>query len=401
MDRKKQNLGLIVLLILVLAIAFYLQRPSDDTAKQNVTSNISNTSSTSASTQNPNYNEPLNLLKNGNFEDSLNSWNQQAGIFWSANSGKNKLGALLINAPQLEDKSKFIYAKSASQCVRINGGSSFAVKANFRYLDTLPDRASVNRIHVYWYDGLNCKRGGQYGDYLEPKLEKDRWQAIQKHNLIPSLGANSVLIKIEQSQRGNNNSVAIWDNVVLLETRYKKVDENLTAGNPQFDKPLGENYLLNATFNTNIEQWQSSRLPYLQWRPLPLSDNAKNGVMASTLENKRTSSMNEYVFKQCVNIGTNERYEFGAKVKIASESNQRGGGRLRATWYENENCKGRYRAVPKHIDVNEETKNWQTLHVNELTPPKGANSVNISFLHSIDGQGKHVLLWDDLFFRGH
>lgn len=87
-------------------------------------------------------------------------------------------------------------------------------------------------------------------------------------------------------------------------------------------------------------------------------------------------------------------------MKIDASSAKRGG-RLRATWYESVDCKGRNRAATRHVDVDRDAGDWQDLHVDEVTPQQGSKSVSIRVVHSIDGKGSHTLFWDDIYFRAY
>lgn len=379
----------------------YVDKDEVDSDETDTRSNNAYRHSSSVTNPNralPESNSSTSLLKNGDFEDSLNGWNYQTGVYWSDNGGKEKSGALLINAVEIESDSRIIHSKSVDQCIPLNNGSEFSIAANFRYLDTLPERPSVNRINVYWYDTKNCSRGGQFGSYAEPSLEKHNWQKIFRGSLVPALGAKAARIEIVQSQRGNNNAEAIWDNVSFAITSTLKPMISNDNGASEYTKLLGENYLPNSSFDNNLQHWWPPQSTRLNWRYL---DNTAEGVMAATLPNDRDGSIGTGSFHQCVNIGTHQRFELGAKVTIAPESTNRGGGRLRPTWFEDLDCKGRHRTSSKHADIDPDNEGWQTLSVTQLTPLHNAKSVRISIIHSIKGRGEHTMLWDDFYFRAY
>ncbi len=340
-----------------------------------------------------------NLLNNGQFERSLEGWAFEDNTFWSSNAGMEEGGALIINAPEIDSESRAIYSKSVRQCIAIRNGAEFGLAANFNYPNELPARASVNRLHLIWFDSDNCSRGGQYGGYMEPSLETIGWQRLEKRDLTPALGAKSAQIKLEQRQDGNNSAPAVWDNVAFFQTAYNTPKPDSSIDRADYDRPLGENYIQNASFDRGIEAWSPKRSRRLDWR---IVDSEKHqGVMSATIANKRDSSMGTGSFRQCINIGTRQRYELGAMVKVSPESRQRGGGRLRATWYEEPDCKGRYRSAKYHADVDPDVTDWQTLHIDKLVPRQAAKSVSVGIVHSIKGQGEHTLFWDDFYFRAY
>ncbi|MFT5260513.1 MAG: hypothetical protein ACI9J2_002122 [Saprospiraceae bacterium] len=88
-------------------------------------------------------------------------------------------------------------------------------------------------------------------------------------------------------------------------------------------------------------------------------------------------------------------------MKIAETSSERGGGRLRPTWYEHHDCKGSHRTSSRHADVDKDAGGWQTLFVDKLIPPQNSKSMAISIIHTIEGPGEHVMLLDDIYFRAY
>ena len=340
-----------------------------------------------------------NLLRNGAFDSSLDEWNHETGVFWTDNGGISESGALLIKAPQIESESRIIYSKSVDQCVPLGNGTIFSAAADFRYLDDLPERPSVNRVHIYWYESLDCTKGGQYASFLEPKLEKHSWQKVRRSNLEPSLGARAAEFKIEQRQRGNNNAEAIWDNVSFSITSTEKPDVRVGVSASADTKPLGDNYVLNSGFNVDLQHWRPNPSKRLKWRSL--EGSVRRGVMEAKLPNERDGSIGTGSFSQCVNFGSHQRFKLGALVKVADESSQRGGGRLRPTWYEHRDCTGRSTTSTRHADIDRDGKDWQTLYVDQLIPKYSAKSVRISMIHGIDGPGEHTLLWDDVYFKAY
>lgn len=407
-----RDLILITVVVLFIAFVFSLANKEsdvDNNGKENVNLTSNNTAAPEqANRQQPNRELPkrnsvTNLLKNGDFEQSLNDWTYEEGAFWSDNGGQavdgqNASAGLLMNAPQIQSDSRRIYSKSVDQCVALNGGSEFAIQADVRYLNGLPERPSVNRINVYWYESLDCKRGGQFGRYAEPRLEKQRWQTVSRQGLRPALGAKAARIEIIQSQRGNNNAEVIWDNVVFSLTSTDVSGDSNNDDISVHTKPLGENYVLNPGFDDDLEHWLPKRAKRLVWRE---SSDEMGGVMQAGLLNERDGGVGRGSFSQCVNIGTHSRFELGARVKISSLSTEQGGGRLRPTWYEHLDCEGRHTTSSKHADIDKMSFDWQLLSVGGLKPKHGAKSVRISMIHSIKGRGEHIMFWDDVYFKAY
>lgn len=339
-----------------------------------------------------------NLLQNGSFERALNPWIAEEFATWSSGIGVDSSGALVINAPEITSNSRIIYEKSVSQCVLLKTGVEFDLEASFQYPETISESSHANRINVIWYETPDCSRGGQFGSYAEPKLERGEWQRVARRGLVPALGAVAAKIEIAQTQRSNNNAKAIWDDVVFTMTKSQASEEVPDTESAEFTRPVGENYVQNARFDSNIDAWWPKPSKRLQWHQL---GEPHGGVIAASLPNERDSSMGTGSFSQCINIGSHTRFELGAKVKVAPNSTQRGGGRLRPTWFQGLNCTGRNSTSRKHANVDKDATDWQLLTVPELVPKFDAKSVRISVIHSIEGRGEHTLWWDDFYFKAY
>ena len=339
-----------------------------------------------------------NLLQNGSFESALNPWIAEEFATWSSGTGVDSSGALVINAPEITENSRFIYEKSVSQCVLLNTGVEFDLEASFQYPGAVSENSHANRINVIWYETADCSRGGQFGSYAEPQLVRSEWQRVARRGLVPALGAVAARIEIAQSQRGNNNAEAVWDDVVFTMTKSKVAEETPDTESAEFTRPVGENYVQNSRFDSNIDGWWPKPSKRLQWHD---AGDPHGGVIAASLPNESDSSMGTGAFSQCINIGSHTRFELGAMVKLDPSSTQRGGGRLRPAWYQGLNCAGRNSASGKHADVDKDANGWQSLVVRDLTPKFNAKSVRISVIHSIEGRGEHTLWWDDFYFRAY
>lgn len=339
-----------------------------------------------------------NLLQNGSFDSALNPWIAEEFATWSSGIGVDSSGALVINAPEITSDSRIIYEKSVSQCVPLKAGVEFDLEARFQYPETMPENPHANRINVIWYETPDCTRGGQFGSYAEPQLVRGEWQRVARRALVPALGAVAARIEIAQNQRGNNNAEAVWDDVVFTMTKSKVAEETPDTESAEFTRPMGENYVQNSRFDSNIDAWWPKPSKRLQWHD---AGDPHGGVIAASLPNDSDSSMGTGSFSQCINIGSHTRFELGAMVKLDPSSTQRGGGRLRPAWYQGLNCAGRNSASGKHADVDKDATGWQSLVVRDLTPKFNAKSVRISVIHSIEGRGEHTLWWDDFYFRAY
>jgi len=340
-----------------------------------------------------------NVIQNAKFEDQLRHWLfSDEGVFWSPNGGKSKSSALLMHVAAPTQGSRVVHQKWAKQCIALGEtAAKYRLQAHVKYSEHRPIKSTANRVHLYWYDSLDCSYGGQYGTYLEPDIDQNGWQSLSKKELKPSLGARAAKIEIVQRQRHSNGSQAIWDNIVLAPTSIKQsktVDKNLDHS--AYTLVTGQNYLLNSRFDENLDNWRIDSKSDIY-----LTNNAhdQNGGMLTVKTQSHDRSFGTGAFNQCVNLGDNTRFEFGANALVSPESTQTGGGRLRVTWYEHANCKGRYRAASKHTDIQQNQSGWQTLSVQSIERVSGSKSASVGVTRSINGQGQHIVFWDNMYFK--
>lgn len=334
-----------------------------------------------------------NLLLNNLFENKLSDWRVPLGALWSVNGGVNNSGALVIHASKPPDD-KFIYETVVEQCVILNAGEKFGVSADVKLVKT-PLRASANRVNVIWYESTDCTTGGQWGAYIEPKAENFAWQKLSNTNLTPALGAKAAKITIVQNGRFSNDADVFWDNVVFSATEMfsQSVQPTVAASQDQFNLAIGENYILNGTFNENVESWRHGWKT--EWTSLH-GDVSAGAAMVKA--NSDSGSIGRSAFSQCVNFGNHSNFDLGASFKRDESSSQPGGGRLRLSWYQNNNCDGRSKTDIKWIDP-QDVAGWQRLKVTGLRPAENSRSASIQIIQTVSGKGDFTAYWDDIYFK--
>jgi len=100
----------------------------------------------------------------------------------------------------------------------------------------------------------------------------------------------------------------------------------------------------------------------------------------------------------CVNIGENVQFNYGASVKKDETSTQTGGGRIRVSWNEKENCSGRSKTDGHSADF-KGISVWKNLEVNNLIVPSGTQRVLIELIQTIAGNGRFSVYWDDIYLK--
>ena len=338
-------------------------------------------------------NSPLgeNLLKNHSFENQLIDWRIPLGAVWTNDGGVNNGGALIIHTDQAPDD-KYIHETVVSQCVPLSTGEKFKLSAEFRGLKT-PLAAHANRANVIWYESIDCTTGGQWGGFIEPKKHIHIWQKISSNNLTPALGAKSAKITIVQNGRYHNNADAYWDNIVFTPTEMfvqSEQDSSFTIDESS-TMPLGNNQVLNGGFDRDISSWRPG------W-PTEWSGIHGDSLPGSAKVRAQSAygTIGAGAFSQCVNFGSNTNFEMGASYRSDENSSQKGSGRLRITWYGDENCGGRAKTDTNHADP-EDVSGWQKLRISGLQAPPNSASAKIEIIQTVLGKGQHTVHWDDIY----
>lgn len=330
-----------------------------------------------------------NLLQNSAFEKELTGWTVEEGIRWADTGGVDGGGALVIQAKK-PPEDKYIYETVAKQCVPIGKGDKFELKAQVK-IDGPVSKVFANRANVSWYQSPDCRKGGEYGMYIEPKNETG-WQTISRANLSPSLNARAALVRIVQRGRYSEGVKAYWDNISLTprDIQQNASDEISDEAMQLYTLPPGKNYVINAGFVENTSSWRTSG----KWSGE--TGDSTPGSIRITLTSKR-GGYGTGVMSQCVNVGNNTRFDAGVSFKRDSTSDQDGGGRFRIIWYEKLNCTGRSRYGDD--DDPKKENGWQKLRINNLKRVKNSRSARLEMIQSIKGNGSFSVFWDDAFFR--
>ena len=335
-----------------------------------------------------------NLILNGTFENKLVDWRVPVDTHWSNNAGVNKTGALVIQAKE-PPKNRGIYETKVQQCVRLNDGSMFSLSAKFRHSKT-PAMAHANRANIVWYEAEDCSAVIQYGGYIEPKIDLNGWQEISNSRFRPALDAKAAMVTIHQNGRYSSGGQGIWDNIEFSATEvYERSTENVDdkESKDRYSLALGENYLLNGSFDRNIESWRAD--DKVSWSDIQ-GDAHPGSAKVDTIST--SGGFGTGGFTQCVNIGNNKKFVLGGSFTQDENSTQKGGARLRLTWYGGNNCSGRYKASKKSSDP-KAIPGWQRLKIDNLIAPVNAKSASVGTTKSVSGKGKFTAYWDDIYLK--
>ena len=360
-----------------------------------------------------------NIIVNGSFAQGGQGWRLEPEIDVSVPPSPdpdvfaNAPASLLMRA-QEAPKDGYIHSRNARQCIPIGDARKLQFSGNFLYPDDLPASNYGHRANLIWHYQSDCSGSAQFGAYLEPEI-KNGWQALLIDDLNPALNAQAVEVEITQDQQLSRKDFGIlesvyywllgklgfvgddtlargyWDNLNLQITQLEEPEQpsNQFDGAPSV--PTNRNLLRNGSFDTGLEHWKHYDS---EWS----ADEGYNaeGAIRITLTSD-SGSMGTGVFEQCVNIGYKRQFKMGVSFKADEKSNQTGGGRMRVSWFEEENCQGRHSTDGRHVDP-QKIAGWQPLSVPLLEAAPNSRSVSVDAIQTIDGKGKFSAYWDDMYF---
>ena len=320
--------------------------------------------------------------------------------------------ALLMEAQEVL-KDGYIHSRKARQCIPIGAARKLQFSGNFLYADGLPVSHYGHRANLIWHYKADCSGGAQFGWFLEPEI-KHGWQALGLEDATPALNAQAVEIEITQDQQLSRKEFGVlasiyywllaqvgvvadgtlargyWDNLNLHITELEQPEQTNTPLNSAPHVPHNTNLLRNGGFDKGLDHWKHYNS---EWSASEGYND--KGAIRITLTSTSGSS-GSGVFEQCVNIGNQRQFKMGVSFKADEQSTQTGGGRLRVSWYEEENWQGRHTTDGRHVDP-QNSAGWQPLYVPQLDAPRNARSVSVDAIQTVDGKGQFSAYWDDMF----
>lgn len=323
------------------------------------------------------------LIQNGDFENQANSWFVRGQVQVIEREGVSGTSAIrLFSIGEAKEETRL------RQCIPSQGIASMRVAAFTKQQGS--EKPLANELRVVSFPSSDCSGNGEYLAQLSPSAAPG-WQKLEDSELVPSLGANSILLEIIHINEATGPTEALWDDV-LLEVAALETGPARFSYNTQHDKPAGVNYLKNPSFEAGLNDWE------LDW-PAEWVEYGGNNISAGLLV-KASSDYGKKVkgnaFTQCVNIGAKRNYSVGASFKKDSLSSQSGVATLRVAWLEQPNCEGKQQLGGSFESHN--VADWQMLG-GETQAPEGAQSALLRAYQTIDDTGYFGGFWDDIYFK--
>ena len=324
--------------------------------------------------------EVVSLLRNGEFSQGLAYWSASDPANWSVENGAARSARVRDPDPE----SRYVSESNLSQCVNVGAWTRYRLAGRFRYL--APDQRSFSALDVTWFFDSDCEGAGQYGDWIYPD-PVEGWQELRKEEISPALGARSARIGLVLRGGESATNVGLWDDIVFAAT-----SSGGSGGNTMTLQalPAGGNIVKNGSFDRDLADWKSSEIA--RWSS---TEGAKQPGSAGTVMRSSGAGMGGAALSQCVEVGSNPSYSFAASFKRDPQSTQKGGARLRLTWYEGSGCRGGAK-IGQSADPVPDTTEWQRLVVNLSDRPPSASSALIELIQSVEGRGDFAAFWDDV-----
>jgi hypothetical protein len=327
-----------------------------------------------------------NLLQNPAFGHAFDHWATPADVHWLEGAGFRNSGVLQM-AARKPPQDKYIHETVVSQCVPIENGTMFSLGGRFRH-EGRPLKQHANRMRVIWYESLDCTSGGQFGWFIEPR-DVTGWQLLRHDKLKPALSAKAAKVEIMQNGRHSNNAKGYWDNVYLMATELSAAP----GRQPGYVLPAGFDFIENGDFRRDVKGWHRG------WPNTWSGSTGNHGVGAARVTaSSNKGSIGRGALQQCVNFGASQRFHVGASFKHGDTSTQQGSARLRVTWYEKGDCRGRAKTDLRWIDPETDKTGWQALRLDNMKAAKGSISAKVELIQSILGSGTYHAYWDDVYF---
>lgn len=323
------------------------------------------------------------LIVNGDFEQQANGWFVRGDAQVLEREGVSGTDAMRLfsNGEQSSET-------RLRQCIAADGIGGMRVSGFTKQQGA--EKARANELRVVSFVTADCSGSGEYLAQLNPSAAPG-WQKLDKTDLVPSLGANSILVEIVHINEATGPTEALWDDVVLELTSLEQ-NSGGTAYNSQLDKPAGVNYLKNPGFEAGTNDWQ------LDW-PAEWVEYGGDNISAGLLVKSSSDYGNKVkgnAFTQCVNIGAKRSYSVGASFKKDPLSSQSGVSTLRVAWLEHPECEGKQQ-LGGSFDTNT-VSDWQKLG-GDVEAPEGSQSALIRAYQTIDDTGYYGGFWDDVYLK--
>ncbi|WP_423895223.1 hypothetical protein [Candidatus Pelagadaptatus aseana] len=329
-----------------------------------------------------------NLILNPGFDKDLAQWQVPKYAWWEATDGKYNLGSAAIQAIKPADD-QYIHETALEQCVPLRGNGKYGLSADVKLLG-MPAKKSAIRLNLYWYKSLDCESLGSFADYLEPQA-KGGWQTLSRKQLKPTMGAVAALIKLTQNGRFSADGKVLWDNIQFYPLQ-KTQRQNPASGPKNLPRLTPRvNLIRNGDFDSNVKGWHVSQGKTASGR---WSRDAGFGALKTKVQSSE-KGLGTGVANQCVGLGQQRHYSLSARFLRDYKSNQKGGGRLRLTWYGEADCRGSSSPVWRHKDP-QDIAGWQSLKVDDLIAPADARSARVELIQSVQGRGQFVGYWDSV-----
>lgn len=328
-------------------------------------------------------NHDNNIVLNPNFSDDLNYWSISKNSWWDKSRGVGDSGVAVMQT-EAREQSRYIYEEAMEQCIPINNFGPYGMSVDVR-LPTGSKGKYPAELALYWYKTEDCSAYGAMSSYLRPNTQSTSWQHLSKDNIKPFLGASAVKIRLIQKGQHSQGAQVFWDNVQLFPMQAKHLAKVISTDDlPNLSR--GESVIKNGAFTRSVGFWRTHESSW--------SNDAGDGSLWAGLKSE-SGGRGVGVASQCVALGQQRDYVLGGKFLKDLSSTASGSGRLRVSWNDDDQCRGRSGPTWNQITV-DDIDGWQEKAV-ELTAPEDARAANVEIIMAVKDKGMFAGFWDDVY----
>jgi hypothetical protein len=324
-----------------------------------------------------------NIVKNSSFDEGLDYWSIPENAWWDKSRGVGNSGVAVIQS-EIREKTRYIYEEVIEQCIPIHNFGPYGLSADVRLPSGAEGKYPVE-ASIYWYKTEDCSAYGAMSAWVRPDPSSTSWQHVSKANIKPFLGASAVKIRLKQNGYHSKGGQVFWDNVQVFPMQAGHLYKSVRIDDLP-DLSLGESVIQNGSFNGSASFW---RISDSSW-----SSDAGKGALWASLKSEQ-GGRGTGVARQCVKLGKQRDYELGGKFLKDINSSAPGSGRLRVSWNDSDDCRGRSGPTWKQITV-DDRNGWQEKSV-ELVAPSEARAANVEIILAVKETGVFSGFWDDIY----
>lgn len=158
-----------------------------------------------------------NLLRNGDFQQDISSWETDRATAWVNEEGDSGPGAVRVTLALPASTEVSVGGYVLTQCVNFGAAQAFVLGASFKQ-DPFSTQKGGARLRVAWFENANCTGRVKIGTWVDP-MDRPEWQHLKLGELNAPPNSSSALIEVIQSLSSPGSFAAYWDDFYFVPTQ--------------------------------------------------------------------------------------------------------------------------------------------------------------------------------------